>query len=274
MGAFGNSFQLVKESFQVLKKDKELSLFPIISGVVTFFLFLSFILPIFFFMFFKKDTVVMGGLQYLLVFIYYFLSYLVVIYFNAGLVACAHLRMNGKDPRFSDGIRAANAHFGKIVIWALIAGTVGLILRTLSDRSKTLGKILVALIGTAWSLLTFFVIPVIIIENKGVFSSLKESASLFKKTWGENLIMQFGMGVFFFVLALLGIVPFIFAILSRSLVAIIIVGALVLLYWLVLAILSSSLSGNFTAALYNYAKTGKVPESFSPDVIKGAYRSG
>jgi hypothetical protein len=271
MGAFGNSFQLVKESLKVLKKDKELIWFPIISGIVSLFLFLSFILPVFYIFVLKKDQFTMVGYYYLILFAYYFLSYLVVIYFNAGLIACAHMRLNGKDPKFKDGIHAANQHFGKILGWALIAGTVGLILRQISERSNLFGKIVVGILGTAWNLLTFFVIPVMIIENKGVFSSLKESASLFKKTWGENIITQFSIGVFFFVMALLGLVPLIIAIFSGSIIAVIIVGALVILYWLAIAILSSSLSGIFTAALYNYAKTGKVPEAFSPEVIQGAY---
>lgn len=268
MGTFGNSFTLVKESMKVLKSEKSLLLFPIISGIVTVLLFLSFILPLFVF---NLGTGMQDWTYALFFFLFYFLSYFIVTYFNTGLVACAHMRLNGKDPKFSDGISAANKHIWQILGWAMISGTVGLILRIISDRSRLLGKIIVAIIGSAWTLLTFFVIPGIIVENKGVFSSLKDSASLFKKTWGENMVLRVGAGFFFFILALIGLVPLVLMLLySASAVTMIIIASIVVLYWLVLAILSSSMSGIFTAALYTYAKTGKVPSAFSADLIKNA----
>jgi hypothetical protein len=263
---FSRSFQLVKESFEVLKKDKEIMLFPVISAIVTVLLLISFIVPIFFY------NTRIDNFSYVLLFIYYILSNFIVIFFNTGLVTCAHIRLNGKDPTFWDGFNNAKKHIGKIFVWALISATIGLILRIIADRSSWLGKIVVAIIGMAWSLITFFVVPVMVFENISVFESIKRSGYLFKKTWGENVIGQFSMGFVFLILGIIGIFPLILAFMTGSFALIIPVFALVVIYWIFLGIVSASLEGIFVAALYNYASTGKIPSAYSPEVITTAFQ--
>ncbi len=263
---FTRSFQLVKESFEVLKKDKEIMLFPVISAIVTVLLLISFIVPIFFY------NTGIDNFGYVLLFIYYILSYFIVIFFNTGLITCAHIRLNGKDPTFMDGFNNAKKHIGKIFVWALISATIGLILRIIADRSSWVGKIVVAIIGMAWSLITFFVIPVMVFENISVFESIKRSGYLFKKTWGENVIGQFSMGFIFLILGIAGIIPLILAFMTGSFVLIIPVFALVVIYWIFLGIVSASLEGIFVAALYNYASIGKIPSVYSPEVITTAFQ--
>lgn len=271
-GTFSRSFQLVKESFAVLKKDKEIMWFPIISSIVTVLLFISFLIPVYFLTDIKTEGITNNYLYYILFFAYYLLSYFIVIFFNTGLITCAHVRLNGGDPTFSDGFKNARKHIGKIFVWALISATVGLILRTIADKSKTLGRIVTAIIGMIWSLLTFFVIPVMIFENLSVIQSIKKSAHLFKKTWGENVIGQFSMGVFFMVLALIGIIPLIMSFFTFSFILVILTASLVIIYWVILGIISSSLSGIFVTALYTYANTGKVPSVYSQAIIMNAFR--
>ena len=272
IGTFSRSFQLVKESFAVLKKDKEIMLFPIISSIVTILLFISFILPVYFFTYIKIGEITNNYLYYILFFIYYLLSYFIVIFFNTGLITCAHIKLNGGNPTFSDGFRNATKHIGKIFIWALISATVGLVLRTIADRSKVLGRIIIAVIGIVWSLLTFFVVPVMIFEDISVIQSIKKSGHLFEKTWGENVIGQFSMGFFFFILGLIGVVPLILSFSTGSFILTISALALMIIYWVILGIISSSLNGIFVTALYDYANTGKIPSIYSSEIIKNAFK--
>ncbi len=273
---FTRSYQLVKESFEVLKKDKEIMLFPVISVIVTILLLLSFIIPIFFLTFKNAPEgagfYTAGNFYYIILFIYYILSYFIVMFFNTGLITCAHIRLNGRDPTFSDGFKNAKKHIGKIFVWALISATIGIILRIIADRSETIGKIVVAIIGTAWSLITFFVIPVMIFENISVLESIKKSGHLFKKTWGENVIGQFSMGFVFFILGIIGIIPLLISFFTGSPVIIISLITLTVIYWVLLGIVSASLDGIFVTALYNYANTGKIPSAYSPEVIRDAFQ--
>ncbi len=270
-GTWNRSIQIFRESLGVLRKDKELVLFPIISGIITLVLTLSFILPLAYFTGIKDGNWDNNPLYYVVIFLFYLVSYFVVIFFNTGLIACAHIRLNGGDPSFGDGVRYAAANLGKIAGWALISATVGMVLQAIRERGGIIGRIAAGIFGLAWNLLTFFVIPIMIFENLGVIESIKGSAALFKKTWGENVVLRFSLGLIMFVLGLAGIIPLLLAGLTKSVAVIIPVVAVVVLYWFALGILSASLNGIFAAALYNYARTGVVPQGYSPGVIAGAF---
>lgn len=280
-GTFSRSFTLVGQCFKVLKKDKELVLFPILSGLFMIPVYTLLFLPILLTVINKQTNFLFGpngwsGYALLLLFLFYFLSFLVVIFFNTALIGCAQIRLMGDDPSFMDGIKIAFKNFGKIVVWALVSATVGVILKVIMERSSWIGKILAAIFGMAWSLLTFFVIPVMIFENKGVFSSIKESGKLFTKTWGENFVGSATIGLVFFIV---GILVFILLIIIGAVImqnsgfalAYVVVAGVLLLYIVASSILSSSLNGIFVSALYTYARTGKITEPFSYDTVQMAF---
>lgn len=271
MGRWSNSWHLLKETWNILKLDKEMLWFPVFSLIFTGIVFLSFLLPLV-----LSKAFAPSPIYFLFLFIFYFISYFIIIFFNTGLVICASIRLSGRDPTVRDGLIGASNHLGKILGWTAVAATVGFVLRViidkLNERSQFLGAILVSLLGMAWTLLTFFVVPVMIFENKGVFAAIQESGSLFKKTWGENVIGQFSMGLVFFVLGILGIIPLVLTFLSGSSLAMLIVLGGVLFYWIVLSIFSSTLNGIFITALYYYARTGRVPAGYEKEHIKGAFK--
>jgi len=270
-GTFNRSMQIFKESLGVLKQDKELVLFPIISGIVMLILTASFIVPIVLFTGIKDGEIENNVLYYVFFFIFYLIGYFVVIFFNTGLIACVQIRLSGGDPKFSDGMQYATGNLGKIAGWALISATVGMILQMIRERAGILGRIAAGLFGMAWNLITYFVIPVMIFQNAGVIDSIKQSASLFKRTWGENVVLRFSLGFVLFLLGLVGAVPIFLAAITGSAAVIIAVGAVVVLYWFALGIIGAALNGIFATALYNYAMTGTVPSAFSPAVIAGAF---
>lgn len=273
-GTFSRSMEIFRESLGVLKKDKELVLFPIISSLVMLLLTATFFIPVFFISGIRNGEFDSANpLYYVLLFIFYLVGYFVVVFFNTGLIACAQIRLSGGDPTFSDGMRYAAANLGKIAGWALISATVGMILQAIRERGGIIGKIAAGIFGLAWNLLTFFVIPVMIFEQLGVIQSIKKSAELFKRTWGENVVLRFSLGLVMFLFGLVGVVPIILAAVTKSAVVIAVVGAVVLLYWFALGIIGSALNGIFSTALYNYATTGTVPAPFSPEVIAGAFES-
>lgn len=269
-GTFSDSFQLVKESFAVLKKDKELVWFSVISLIAA-------ILMSGFFIFFtyslantEVENTKNGYLYYVFLFAYYLLSYFIIIFLNTGLITCANKRLNGGDPTLSDGFLNAKKHIGKIFVWALISATVGIILGMATNNRR--GRIVGSVIGMAWNLLTFFVIPIMIFENKSVIQSIKKSGSLFKKTWGKNVISRFSMGIFFWVLSFAGAILLMISFSTASSAIIIPVSALAVIYFVVLAIISLSLNGIFVATLYIYATTGEVPRVYSHEIIENAFQ--
>ncbi|HEV2320198.1 MAG TPA: DUF6159 family protein, partial [Verrucomicrobiae bacterium] len=120
----------------------------------------------------------------------------------AAVVACAATRMGGGEPTIADGIRAAASRLPVIAGWALVSATVGLILRIIEDRSNKFVQIIASLLGMAWTVMTYLVVPILVIENKNPIAALQESAGLLKKTWGEQLISNVSFSTIFFLLAL------------------------------------------------------------------------
>ena len=284
MGKLTRTFSLMRASWEVLKQDKELLLFPLFSAVGCVLVLASFAGPILSLADWQaaRDSLATGTAEalgdggsgvsaqqavYMLgLFLFYCCNYFVMIFFNAGLVACAEIRMEGGDPTVGDGLRAAWARLPAILGWAVVAATVGFVLRMIEERSSFVGKIVAGLLGMAWSLTSFLVVPILVVENEGPIRALKRSASMFKKTWGEQIIGNFSFGLIFMVLSLPAVFIVIAGVVAGSL-TLIIVGVLAVI---LIALAQSALQGIFQAALYLYMRDGVAPKGFDGGELRAA----
>ena len=204
-------------------------------------------------------------------FFFYIVSYFVVIFFNTALISCVNAKLQGGDMSVTEGLSASVRHLPSIFAWALISATIGLILRLLHERAGFIGQIIVSLIGGVWGLITFFVVPVLILEDKGVTDAFRESVALIKKTWGESIVGSASIGLVFI---LVGIVAFLGVMATLFLGNMVIFGfalATFIVLVVILAVTASAMQGIFVTALYTYAKTGTVPQAFDRDLIAGAF---
>lgn len=269
-----NSWELVKASWGVLLADKELLLFPVVSFFASLIVLATFAIPTFLVGIFDNPNFPILG--YVVGFLFYTCMYAVTIFANSAVVGAATIRLEGGDPTVSDGFRIAFKHIGSILGYAVISATVGMILRAISERSGAIGRILVSLVGFAWSVATFLVIPVLVIEGATPIDAIKRSGSLLKQTWGEQLVGNFGIGTVFalvYVLLVLATVPLLFiAIASESVALIIIFISLVMIAFMLVAMIQSTLSGIYTAAVYRYATTGEAGEFFDPETVKNTFK--
>ena len=196
---FSRSWTLVKASAGVLKQDKELLVFPAISVIASLLVVATFILPLFGLL--DCKALEQGEREpvwlYAWVFLFYLAQYFVIFYFNTALVGAAMIRLRGGDPTVADGLQIAWSKVGTILGYALIAATVGMILRAIEERAGMIGKWVAGLLGAAWTVLTFLTVPVLVSRDIGPLEAVKESALLLKKTWGENVIGQGGVGLVF-----------------------------------------------------------------------------
>lgn len=275
------TFNMMRSSWEVLKAEKQLVLFPLISGVCCVLVLLSFALPL-------RATAIPTAEQLhertllyygLLYFLFYFVNYFIVIFFNSAVVACAILRMRGGEPTLSTGFHAALSRLPQIVGWALVAATVGMILRTLENltrkRGSWVGQIGAGLLGMTWSVMTFLVVPILVVEKKGPFAALKESVALLKKTWGEQLVGGFSFGLVFLLLGLGGIVPLFlgFHILHTVMPLGVLLIAIGTIYLIGLSVVQSALQTIFQAAVYLYARDGRAPKGFNEATLGSAMAS-
>ncbi|MBP6703619.1 MAG: hypothetical protein KBH14_06155 [Vicinamibacteria bacterium] len=275
---FSNSWALVKASAEVLRADKELMVFPVISAALSVLVLITFAVPSVLAGLFDaaggESGLPLAG--YVVGFLFYVVQYFVIFFCNTALVGAALIRLRGGDPTVADGFRIASSRLGPIMGYALIAATVGMILRSISERSGVLGKIVVSLVGLAWNLATFLVVPVLAAEDVGPIDAVKRSGAYLRKTWGEQIVGNAGMGAVFGVMTfgsiLLGLILFIAAAFTESTALMAMVGVGLVVTLVGIALISATLGGIYAAALYRYASEGDAGTFFSPDMVKGAFQ--
>ena len=274
MSKITRTWSLMSECWQVLRQDKSLLIFPLISGICCLLLLTSFAVPLYLTGAWHPPTHDANTQRqvayYGMLFLFYFCNYFVIVYFNAAIVACAFARMTGGNPSLGDGLRAAGSRLPVILGWALVSATVGLILRVIEDRSEKVGRIVAGLLGTVWTIVSFLVVPILVIENKGPIAALKDSTALLKKTWGEQLVSNFSFGMIFFLLGIPAFALIILGVVLGSGLALVGCFALAAIYLIVLALVQSTLQAIFQTALYLYARNGQVPGGFRAEVLGSA----
>lgn len=272
-----NGLSLARQSFHVLMLDKELLMFPLLSGMSCLVVLASFATPLWgselVAPIFNHGQLPEEPLAWVLLAAFYFLNYFVIVFFNSALVACAIVRLKGGDPGVGDGLRASITRLPQICGWAAVSASVGLILRVVESRSERVGQFLASIFGLAWTITTYFVIPVLVVENAGPIEATKRSLSIVRKTWGEAMAANFGIGVVTF----LGMLPGFAAIIGGVMlltgsqgfgIALLFAGGA----WLLLvALVSSALDSIALGALYLYAAEDQVPAGFEKKLLQSAF---
>ncbi|MBX3029345.1 MAG: hypothetical protein KF809_04245 [Chloroflexi bacterium] len=268
------------KSWGVLRHDRELMLFPAVSFVLTLLVSIGFLLPFWAsgaFLDFANgqvDPVMLGVL-----FLYYLTTYTIVIFCNVAVVAGALIRLQGGEPTLSDGFGVAFDRLPAIIGYAAIAATVGVALRTLAERTGIIGRLILGGVGVAWSLATFLVAPVLVVEKVGPVQAILRSAGLLRTSWGEQIGGNIGIGLVFTLLSI-GV-----AVIAAALFAVVVdtsafaASAVVVLAVLIiaaLALLGTTLQAVFTASVYRYAVTGDGGTMFrdGPSDAEGGFGPG
>ncbi|MFK7950556.1 MAG: DUF6159 family protein [Saprospiraceae bacterium] len=267
-----NGWNIAKLSFQTINENRTLLLFPLISSASLIVVLLTFFGGGFLLIGDSIDALLQNDLTanimaYALIFAYYLINYFIIVFFNAALVHCSVKIFNEEATGLSDGINYATSKIGKIFSWAILSATVGTILQAIHSTGK-IGEFVASLIGGAWSILTFFVVPIVIYEDKNVINSVKESFAIMREKWGESLAgsVSFGIIQFLGFLVAFGI----FMLLLE--VNIILSFALTMLILLLTFTVVSAARTIFVAAVYNHVK-GQPTGNFEDETLDSIFFS-
>lgn len=282
MGVFSRSWELAKTTFSVMKKEKELFVFPVLSVIFSIIFALAILFPTIIVYLIGGEGITLGIMEFLLLFLLYFGIAFIAVFFNFCVVYTSAVAFSGKSPRFWETIKYALSKIHLILLWSLVSATIGLIFRILdgiAEKTKGIGGIFAAitlfLFKLSWAIATIFVIPVIVYQNVGPFDALKKSVETIKKTWGENLVAFFGLGlVIFITFALALIIGCGITILGFIISPLIGVIFLLLSFFIILFIflIFGVASSVFNTALYVYAETGQVVGGYDKESMKNAFR--
>ena len=280
-GKFSRSWALMKASAAVLQSDKSLLVFPLLSGVCTLLVAASFLIPV--------GVLMLGGEyagqdmhqrmsvgSYLLLFAFYLVQYFVIIFFQTALTGVALMHLRGEPTSVSAGFALARSRWTHILGYALIAATVGLVLRMVQERLGLIGRLVVGFLGLAWTVATFLVVPILASQEVGPIDAVKHSVELLKRSWGENLIGNGGIGVVFGLAMLLAMLLAALliggAFATQSMVAVVLAVVVVVVGLTLLGLIQASLHGIYAAALYRFAETGETSGGFNADLLGQAFR--
>lgn len=297
MGTFGTTWMLMKASWGVVKNNKRLLILPVLSTICLLIVIASFWVPVIPDI---RESLASGSGEetqlslgywtppaegaapsehvrfYGVALAFYFALYFVIIFFNSAIIAAALFWMRDGQSSLSRGLGAAAKRLPQVAGWALLSAFVGLVLRMLESNRRG-AQIVASILGTAWTIMTYLAVPVLVVEGKGPFGALKESISLLRKTWGQQLVGGFGFGIIYFLFCLLGFAMiaagvYLGSVTGSAVLAGVFIAAAVV-YFALLILVSSVMGPVFQAALYVYAKEGQAPDSFGAELLSGAFRT-
>jgi hypothetical protein len=282
----GRGWKIAGASWSVLKQHSKLLLLPLISGIAFIALLAAIITPVAMYAIANgvenfEDTVRDSDpILYLYGFGFYLACTFIIVFFNAALVSCALDAHAGKEPSLLRGLGAAVGRLPQILLWSLIAATVGMILNAiqsfLRENLGFLGSLLGSLGELAWAAMTYFVVPILVVDGPDPITAVKRSLEHLRRTWGEAVGGRGGLAL----VCMLLMLPVVFLVGIGAAVAtssgagpaaIVALVALAFLYVVVLSIVFSTLGTIFSAGVYVYATTGKAPGAMDPELLQSAF---
>jgi hypothetical protein len=270
MTRFSNGWTIATNSLKVLKANRQLIIFPILSGLSVLLILLSFCAVVLGISGWDIHNISEPGtvVNYAIIFSFYIVNYFIIVFFNMAMVHCTSLYFKGEEVTVQKGIDFSMSRLRAILGWAVFAGIVGGILKIIQENAGSFGKIITGLIGVVWSIATFFVVPVIAYENLGPIAAFKKSTLLMKEKWGESI----GAGFSFFLIQL-GVLAVI-AVIAVLVAAINLFAgiAIAVLLVLLLSVIMSTLKTIFISAVYHNI-TGDPVELYNQQFIDNLFET-
>lgn len=271
-----------KSCLEVLRNDKSLIVFPMLSGICALLVLASFALPLAII----KPAFIQAAIDqhhvearqtppwfWVMAFAFYFCNYFVIYFFNAALIHCAIQHYRREPVTAGDGLRAALRRLPELLAWSLVSATVGLILRMIENANEKFGAFVSAILGSAWTVVTYFVVPVLVVERVGPMTAIRRSWQILRKTWGESIAGHAGVGWALLPFWLIGILVAVLGafLMSKATAIGVAVIAVALIYFLVLGLVDATLKGILMGALYLYSTNGEVPEEFDRESLEQSF---
>lgn len=283
----GRSWEYAKISYGIIWDYRRLLIFPLISMTACTLVMLSFLAPLWGtgtleqwleFVDSESSTTPAAADQvwmYVTLFLFYFCNYFVILFFNSGLTACAMKVINGQTPTIGYGMSVASRRLPQILAWALVSAVVGVLLKAIENAHEKAGQIVAAILGCAWSALTYFVVPVMVIDGVGPVNAFTRSARTLKSTWGEALVGHFSLGLLSFlimlpVILIVAVLGFL-ALGSGNTVGLVAAGVVAALLIVIAASATTAADVVFKAILYNYATGQSLPAGVDGSDFRSAF---
>ena len=275
MSRISTGWRLAKKSFALMRDDRSLAVFPLLSAIfIAIALALTLTPGLVLGAALDRDWIVLpfmvaGG----------YAATFFVVYFNVALAGATRVSMDGGESSVADGLVVARRRRSLIAQWALLQFVFGVLTRFAQRlMGESAGGMLAAvafgMVGLAWSVSTFFAVPLLALEGLGPRAALKRSASLVRERWGEGLV---GYTAITFAVLMVALVPLLvlfqvaFAAIEIDPTIGAAVGVVAILALIVVCTMGSALGVIFRVELYRYSTAGETTGAFAQQDIAAAF---
>jgi Family of unknown function (DUF6159) len=194
----------------------------------------------------------------------------VTLFSGVALATVLARKLDGEPVTSSDGWQAARERSGIILAWTLLVCSVGAILRLAEQYLPIGGRIAAFLLDMSWALATMFAVPVLAYEGLGPRATLSRSAEIFKARWGEQVggVLVIGFGTAVLIIPAIVILVAGFAVGGIGGIVLIAIGGA---FMLAVGAYSMALNQVFRVVLYRSA-VGESTGPFSADDLAQPFR--
>jgi len=285
--SISRSWRFATTSYGILWRNKSLLVLPILATLAAGVVLVSFLAPLWLSGTLEQWIGLVDDHQQLstgqkiaigaISFLFYFCNYFVIVFFNSALVAAALRAIAGEPVSLSEALAAAGRRLPQIAGWAALSAVIGVLLRAIENAHEKAGDLVAGLLGAGWTVMTYFVVPTIVVDGVGPIGALKNSLSILKAQWGKALVGNVSLGLLGFLILLpvyllagglvwLGIWSGELAVAVPSIAAAVMLGVLA-------AAISSAADMVFRSLLFNFATGRTLPPEIDADDLKLAFKS-
>ena len=153
-GKIRSGLELSRQSWSALGQNRQLILFPLISGIAMIMVTILFFIPeAFAFRPILESEEPSAGqwiLAFVVLFFYYLVASFVITFSNTALVGATLKMVAGEPATVGDGISVAMSRLGKIIVYPLISATVGVIARGTTQSGRRSDNFIVAILPSMY----------------------------------------------------------------------------------------------------------------------------
>ena len=266
--SISRGWTLVQISIDALLENKSLIALPLASISILTFISVVFLGGFYLF----SEPIEITPELILVLALMYFISAIVMVFFNVALIGASMLWLEGGKPTLRYAIGFAMERLWVIMQWALLVSIINVLLSIIRSRHSGMSGIITAVPGIAWSVITFFAVPVVAFEKAPPITAIRRSAQIIRSTWKEAAISSFGILYVFTILAMIMLFPLVVVLIWAGLEAGLVLLLISIIYWIVLGSIYGATCGVLGTALYRYATTGEVSPKMPETIIRNPWK--
>jgi hypothetical protein len=276
MGKWAEGKELSNKSWGLLKENKYFLWFPIIGFVISM---IPFIILGGGAIFLSVEDVTVWAIV---------LGIIALVFINfaftisgAAMVAAVDEELAGRNSSLGYGFGKAFRRLGALFLWSIIQAVVSAILGLLRGNSNggaaIAGNLLAAIGSAAWSIVTLFVTPFIMLKGQGAVPALKSSVNMVKEKWGTQLTggVRIGLRLLIVVLPAIALIVGGVVLLSGSGASVslgLVLLAIGIILLMISAVLGNALRSIFSVALFHFTSGEGAIGPFTAQELEGVLK--